>query len=168
MRKGPVVDPPAPDGPRPVGEVAAQRIRRAHRRMLGEGAAIDERSPAEALHELRISGKELRYLLELYAGLYDPETLGGVVRELKQLQDNLGEFQDCEVHAQRLHGFAEELRASTDVPTSVLMAVALVARVFGDRQARARAAFSGRFRAFARPGNVRALQRMVGHREGPS
>ncbi len=30
------------------------------------GGAIDESSPAEAYHELRKKGKELRYLLELF------------------------------------------------------------------------------------------------------
>src|SRR5205085_1928698 len=84
-----------------------------------------------------ISGKELRYLLELYGSLYDRAVLGGVARELKALQDNLGEFQDCEIHAQRLHEYASELRATADVPTSSLMAVALVAQVFIDPQAHA-------------------------------
>ena len=144
-----------------VEEVGARRIRRAQRRLLRSGAAIDEASPAEALHELRISGKELRYLLELYGDLYDPSMLAGVVRELKQLQDNLGEFQDCEIHAQRLHEFAEELRSSHDVPASVLMAIALVALVFTDRQARARAEFAGRFSAFSERNNVRVLERML-------
>jgi CHAD domain-containing protein len=150
-----------PDAALPVEEVAAARIRRAHRRLLRPGAAIDDASPPAALHELRIAGKELRYLLELYGSLYDPAVLAGVVRELKQLQDNLGEFQDCEIHAQRLHGFAEELRSSPDVATSVLMAVALVAGVFTDRQAAARSAFAGRFAAFSDRGNVRVLERMV-------
>ena len=34
------------------------------------GAAIDDDSPPEALHDLRKKGKELRYLLEFFAGLF--------------------------------------------------------------------------------------------------
>ena len=163
----PVSDGSTPDETRPVDAVAAGRIRRAHRRLLRSGAAIGDASPAEPLHELRISGKELRYLLELYGSLYDRAVLGGVVRELKALQDNLGEFQDCEIHAQRLHEYASELRATADVPTSSLMAVALVAQVFIDRQAQARAAFAGRFTAFASRHNVRLLDRMLTKGGGP-
>ena len=45
--------------------------------------------------------------------------------------------------------------------TSVLMGVALVALVFTDRQARARAEFAGRFSAFSERNNVRVLERML-------
>ena len=55
-----------PDAARPIGEVAGERIRKVYRRMLKMGGAIDESSPAEAYHELRKKGKELRYLLELF------------------------------------------------------------------------------------------------------
>ena len=63
------------------------------------GAAIDDASPPEALHDLRKKGKELRYLLEFFAGLYPAEVVKPMVKTLKALQDTLGRFQDREVQA---------------------------------------------------------------------
>ena len=46
----------------------------------GEGRPRDRRrSPPEALHDLRKSGKELRYLLEFFAALYPPEVVKPMV-----------------------------------------------------------------------------------------
>jgi hypothetical protein len=51
------------DALRPIASVAGERIARVYERLARMGAAIDDRSPPEALHELRKKGKELRYLL---------------------------------------------------------------------------------------------------------
>lgn len=63
----------------------------------------------EELHALRISGKRLRYsadsLRELYA---DRLTL--LLGLLKQIQDALGEIQDCETHQALLKTELERLR----------------------------------------------------------
>ena len=50
--------------------------------------------PAERLHDLRKRCKELRYLLEFFASLFDPQAHQRAVKDLKGLQDCLGEFQD--------------------------------------------------------------------------
>ena len=61
--------------------VAADRIRRVYRRMVRDGSAIDDDSPAEALHDLRKRGKELRYLLELFGGLFEPKVVKPMVED---------------------------------------------------------------------------------------
>src|SRR5258708_31931756 len=55
-----------------VARLAAARIARAHRPVIRDGGAISATSPPESLHELRKRCKELRYLLEFFASLYDP------------------------------------------------------------------------------------------------
>ena len=55
-------------------------------------SAIDDASPAERLHDLRKTGKELRYLLEFFAALFPDEVVKPMVRTLKALQDTLGRF----------------------------------------------------------------------------
>ena len=76
--------PSGPTPPRPIGEVAGERIRKVYRRMVRMGAAIDESSPAEEYHELRKKGKELRYLLELFgAPLYPGEVVKPMIKTLK-------------------------------------------------------------------------------------
>ena len=77
-----------------VARLAADRIARAHRRVFRDGGAISATSPPESLHDLRKRCKELRYLLEFFSSLYEPADHWQAVRELKALQDCLGEFQD--------------------------------------------------------------------------
>lgn len=88
----------------PAGKVVAHRIERQRGRFVSLGAAMDETSPAETLHELRKQGKELRYLIELF-GAYAPEIAAPkLLKALKKLQDLLGRHQD---HTVQLHALAE-------------------------------------------------------------
>ena len=79
---------------------------RAHRR----ACALDElcsascrraQDPAtvEALHDMRIAAKRLRYVLELDRAVLRPVRGDGASSTLKELQDLLGEIHDCDVHA---------------------------------------------------------------------
>src|SRR4029077_17207494 len=60
---------PAPRRGITAAALAADRIDRAHRKVLKRGAAITPDSPPESLHDLRKRCKELRYLLEFFASL---------------------------------------------------------------------------------------------------
>jgi CHAD domain-containing protein len=53
----------------PVDQLARRWIRKRYRRVLRKGRAIDDMSPDEDIHALRIEGKKLRYLLEFVASL---------------------------------------------------------------------------------------------------
>ncbi|HEX6421421.1 MAG TPA: CHAD domain-containing protein [Acidimicrobiales bacterium] len=150
---GPVRD--RPDAARPITAVAGRRIRRVHARMVEMGGAVDETSPATALHDLRKRGKELRYLLELFGGLWPVEVVKPMVRSLKGLQDVLGTHQDREVQAAHLRSLAGDLAAEPGGPDALLALGVLVDRLDAEQRA-ARAAFADRFAAFAAPGQ-RAL-----------
>ena len=86
-------------------------------------------SPAEDLHELRKRGKELRYLLELFGGLWPGDVVKPMVRTLKGLQDVLGSHQDREVQADHLRGLADELAGETGGPEALLALGVLVDRL---------------------------------------
>jgi CHAD domain-containing protein len=137
-----------PDAKRPIVDVAGGRIRKVYRRMVAMGAAIDDASPAEHLHELRKRGKELRYLLELFGGLWPGNVVKPMVRSLKGLQDVLGVHQDREVQADYLRGLAGELAGTTAGPPALLALGALVDRLDAE-QGEARGEFADRFAAFA-------------------
>jgi CHAD domain-containing protein len=126
-------------------------VRKVYGRMVKLGGSIDEDSPAEDLHTLRKRGKELRYLLEIFGGLWPKDDVKPMVAALKGLQDVLGSFQDREVQADFLRGL--------DAADEGVGAVA--ERLLGD-QAAARAEFAERFAAFASEANRSRVARVFG------
>jgi CHAD domain-containing protein len=143
-----------------TARLAASRIARAHRRVLRDGRAITEASPPESLHDLRKRCKELRYLLEFFGSLYDPAARWQAARELKGLQDCLGEFQDTQVQRDELRAFAAQMMDEHSAPAATLLAMGEIAGRLATRERRARAEFAGRFRQFASPlgqSRIRAL-----------
>jgi CHAD domain-containing protein len=132
----------------PVGQIASARIAKVYRRIVKAGKRIDDSSQPQALHELRKQGKELRYLLEFFAGLYPAHVTKPMLRTLKALQDMLGRFQDREVQAQLIRSLGEEVRTLDDGAAALLAMGQLVDRL-EEQQAEARAEFAERFAAFA-------------------
>jgi hypothetical protein len=67
--------------------------------------------PAEvqALHDMRIAAKRLRYVLELTAFCFGPYAEKAAKRA-KELQDLIGEIHDCDVTLPRVLALQEELR----------------------------------------------------------
>jgi CHAD domain-containing protein len=150
-------------GRRPaVGAFAGSRIMKAHERVLRSGRTISASSPPQALHDLRKRCKELRYLIEIFASLYDPAEQWRAVNELKALQDCLGEFQDTDIQASELRTFATAMMADHSAPAQTLLAMGEIAATLAARQRTARQEFAGRFADFASPrgrARVEALTR---------
>jgi CHAD domain-containing protein len=157
-----------PDAKVAIAASAGRRIRKVHRRMVAMGSAIDETSPATDLHELRKRGKELRYLLELFGGLWSADVVKPLVRSLKELQDVLGLHQDREVQAAHLRGLAGELAGVSGGPEALLSLGVLVERLEAE-QHEARQQFGARFAAFASDHQQRSVARtFVAKRAGGS
>ncbi|MGD2177688.1 MAG: CHAD domain-containing protein, partial [Anaerolineae bacterium] len=56
------------------------------------------------LHRLRIAGKRLRYALEFFEEVLAPQT-GDLIKQMKRLQDHLGDLQDAVVASELLRDF---------------------------------------------------------------
>jgi CHAD domain-containing protein len=140
-----------------VAQLAGKRIAVAQQRALRVGQGITGASPARDLHDLRKRCKELRYLLEMFGSLHDPAQRWQAIRELKALQDCLGEFQDAEVQATELRAFADRMLAARSAPAATLLAMGEIAAGLARRQRRARADFDSRFAAFAGPASQARL-----------
>jgi CHAD domain-containing protein len=155
---------PARRGP-DIGALAADRIARAQRRVAKRGAALAAVTsaggpPAEDLHALRKRCKELRYLLEFFGSLYDPAVYRRAVKNLKGLQDCLGEFQDGEVQRDAIRGFAAEMVADNQTAAALaatLLAMGELTARLHEQQRRASEEVAGRFAEFARAGSLRTL-----------
>jgi len=138
-----------PDAIRPIGELADERIKKVYRRMVKMGAAIEDSSPAEALHELRKQGKELRYLLELFGlPLHPGDVVKPLLRALKSLQDTLGRHQDREVQVAALRSFRDEV-STLRGGAGALMAMGVLIEHLGEDERAARAEFAESFASFA-------------------
>ncbi len=139
----------APNAGRPVGEVASERIWKTYRRVIKMGLAIDDDTPAERVHELRIECKKLRYLMEFFRSLYEPKRLVKLIKALKLLQDNLGDFNDYEVQQHSLREFAADMMARQAAPADTVMAMGRLVEHLEKGQARERHQFGQRFTVFA-------------------
>ena len=144
-----------------AGQTADRAISRAYRRVVRGGGAISNDSPAEDLHTLRKSCKELRYALEICAPVVAKSPRKRAVADLKDLQDVLGRFQDSEVQRQALHGFAEEMMADGTPAAAVLAMGELIGHLEAE-QDRARREFDGIFAHFTRPSSQRLMHRLGG------
>ncbi len=154
----------APNAGRAIGEVASERIWKVYRRVIKKGLAIDDDTPAEAVHDLRIECKKLRYLMEFFRSLYDAGRIGKLIKALKLLQDNLGDFNDYEVQQGSLKVFADDMVSRQAVPAGTLMAMGRLVEHLENGQARERNRFSKRFTKFAQEKNQRLARDLFGPR----
>ena len=151
---------------RPVVVVANERIWKMYKKVLKQGRAIKDDTPAEALHDLRKSCKKLRYLIEFFQTLYPKKAQKVLVKELKVLLENLGNFQDLQVQAEKLHHFAEEMKKECKAPLDTVMAMgALVADLLRLQQ-QAREEFAGRFAQFDSEGNGQSYRALFAPEKG--
>jgi len=162
LESGAEASEPTPNAGRPVQAVARERILTVYRKILKKGSRIGPDTPPEALHRLRIACKQLRYLLSLFQSLFPPEALSPLIKELKNLQDNLGDFNDLRLQSQALHAFAEEMMTAGIGPPATLMAMGQLMGQLEEKQVVERRAFHQRFRAFARKENRKRFEELFG------
>ena len=80
----------------PIGSLAARILDRRMQVVRKRSEDFVSQYP-EQRHRLRIALKKLRYAGEALASLYDADAVQPFVRQLKQLQDDLGEISDIRV-----------------------------------------------------------------------
>lgn len=86
-----------PAGSQPILPLAKATIFKRYQKILKMGKRIATDSPDEHFHDLRLQCKKLRYLLEFFTGLFPRKTVAGLIKQLKQLQETLGELNDINV-----------------------------------------------------------------------
>ncbi len=145
---------------RPVVRVASKRIWRVYRRMLDEGGAISDESPAQALHALRIRAKKLRYLLEAFRSVF-PATLEDEVKALKRLQDHLGDFNDCAVQRRALRSYRQRIEQERELEAGAARTFEALEADIDARAENLRRRFAGEFERFAAPARHDAFRRLL-------
>ena len=134
QRLGTVAPEPAADSVT-LAAVAARLVRPQLRAMLRAGAGLDEASPPEILHRLRVRVKKLRYTLE------PMRAVGGkparrMLRRLERVQERVGMYHDAVTAGAWLRGWAAE---SHSAPAAAMMAAGALIHSFERRIRRLRA-----------------------------
>jgi len=89
--------PSGPRGEEKSFEFACGLVKKRYDKVCKIARAIDDQSEDSVVHRLRIQCKKLRYLLEFFAPLFPEDESKSLIIALKQLQDNLGNFNDYSV-----------------------------------------------------------------------
>lgn len=151
---------------RPIIHVASRRIRKAHRKVLKKGRSIHAQTTPQALHQMRIRCKKLRYLLEFFGSLYATEGIRKVVNELKQLQDNLGDFNDYVVQQRLVRQAAHDLAEGGSTSVEVLLTAGSLMDRLAAGEELERTQFGEYFRFFSRAENQRLFDQLFRESNG--
>ena len=135
----------------PVVKLARKRIRKRYSEILSTGAQILEAANDEKLHALRIECKKLRYLMEFFSSLFPDRKISILIKELKGLQDNLGNFNDLYVQQAYLLKTVDELPLSDDQAKKTTLAIGSLIGNLEERTQMVKGSFSEIFARFASP-----------------
>ena len=149
------------DGGPTIAALARQRIERAFRKVVRRGKLVAADSPSEQVHELRKRCKELRYLLEVFRAVCADAAYRPVIKELKALQETLGDFQDGEVQREAVREFAAAMMEQGAAPPATVLAMGELAAQLDAHQLGARGALVGRLQPFLADENRARMKALV-------
>lgn len=132
-----------------IKELADRRILKLYLRLLNQGRAITDESPAEHLHTLRKTCKKIRYLMEFFHHFYPAQTFSQLLKPLKNLQHVLGDFQDFHIQEYAIKQYGEEMMTA-GVPANTLMAMGILMQTMDEKKCSARQRFASSFKQFDR------------------
>jgi CHAD domain-containing protein len=113
----------APSAARPILKLARKRLQKKGRAVVNLGMSLHGSREDKELHALRIECKKLRYLLEFFDSLCPEDKVSAMVKRLRKLQNNLGDFHDLCVQQADLYTFAERVATSKPHAPDVLLAM---------------------------------------------
>ncbi|WP_282151035.1 CHAD domain-containing protein [Ruegeria atlantica] len=156
---------PGPNADRPAYEYARALIWKRYRKTCKLARGITPNTPDEAVHNLRIDCKKLRYLMEFFAPLFDAKAFKTIIKPLKKLQDNLGLFNDFSVQQGALLSFVKQhtnMQGRADA--QLALSVGGLISVLDQRQLAERDRVIASFKHFDSP-DIRHLFRSLFHQK---
>ena len=144
----------------PVINLAQKFIRKAYNNVIKLGSQINDDSPDADLHRLRIECKKLRYLLEFFSSLFPQQEITRLIKQLKKLQDNLGDFNDLSVQQKSLKKYLESISPENIDSQKTASAIGgLIASLY-QQQYNVRKAFAQTFTDFSAKDNENIFQKL--------
>jgi CHAD domain-containing protein len=130
-------------------KLAQNIIMKRNKKVLKFGHKILTTGSDDLLHQLRIEGKKLRYLLEFFSSLFAQEKINFLVGNLKILQDNLGEINDLFVQQRRLFDSAKEIFPRNRTEKNAVLALGILIGKLNEKQQIIKKEFSKSFSQYA-------------------
>jgi len=132
----------------PIIEIAREAIWKRNQRIVKFGREIVTNSSDELLHKLRIEAKKLRYLLEFFNSLFPQKRIQTLIQNLKQLQDNLGEFNDLVIQQSSLKNFSESLPVETEPGRDTILTLGILIGKLHEKEKIVKKAFIKKFNLY--------------------
>lgn len=140
----------AANSEKPIINLAKEHIWKKYTKVIKLGRKIGSRTPDAEVHALRIECKKLRYLLEFFASLFPADDMKSIIKHLKLLQDNLGDFNDLYVQQESLKEFLRGLDIGYDQSKqNTLAAAGGLVSVLYQQQMSVRKKFKKNFEEFS-------------------
>ncbi len=147
----------------PVIRLASKRIFKLYIEVVKSGRRILEDSEDEKLHKLRIKCKKLRYMIQFFTNLYPSEKINTLIKQLKKLQDMLGDFNDLCVQVDYLLSVSNEMPVNLSQSNQTLVAMgSLIGKLETKRQT-TKNSFAATFARFASLQNQMLFQDLFVH-----
>jgi len=137
-----------------VNILAGRIIKKRFKRILRDGTSIHPATPDAKLHQLRIQGKKLRYSLEFFSSLYPEQEMKSLIKQLKMLQNNLGDFNDLSVQQEMLQSYLSTIKPGTVRSKKLSAAIGGLLTILYHEQKKVRADFAKTFKQFSNKKNL--------------
>ncbi len=160
-------EPAALDDGRAIFPLVCERIDKRYGRVLKDGNQVLLGGDNEQMHRLRLECKKLRYLLALFASLFPPNELSHLINQLKNLQTNLGDFNDLCVQEAYLKDTFDELSGGAEQMLTAVPAIKMLIVAMQEEQNRLKSEFRQALHIFIAPENQALFQQLFGSQERP-
>jgi CHAD domain-containing protein len=106
----------------PYRRAAARVVRVRTGELFDHADGVLDTRDIERVHDMRVASRRLRAVLEIFAPCFPASEFKGVLRDVKQLADALGERRDPDVHIDALRTFARTLTPANRHGVNALVA----------------------------------------------
>jgi len=152
----------AENGLAPVIAIASRTIWKNYNKLLKQGDRITTNYSFESIHKLRKDGKKLRYVLEAFGSLYPEDEVSRVIKNLKKLQNNLGDIVDMHMQQIMLGDWKRVMRDRTNVPENTIKAIEYLESLCMEEEKKTGEKFRKRFSRFADTSNRDLFRELFG------
>lgn len=104
-------------------DTANEVLPKRYRKICQRASSIGAQTPETKIHDLRLEAKKLRYAIEFFGPLYDEQPVNRLLKRVKKLQNELGDFNDLAVQQLSLREYGRRKSHEQAGNTALIMAI---------------------------------------------